>query len=448
MASVINFNPHSLFLPLFLVLAATATSTTRPYTFLPRPRVGYYGSACWNVESIVRSVVQSNYFTNPANAPGILRMHFHDCFVRGCDASILLDGPNSEKTATPNQSLRGFNVIEEAKTQLEIACPRTVSCADILALAARDFVVLTGGPWWPVPLGRLDGRVSLASNVDLPEPTDSVAVQKQRFAAKYLNTQDLVVLAAGHTIGTVGCGVFRDRFFNYKNTGRPDPTINPNFVPQIQSQCPLNGNAATRVALDLGSEGQFDTSYLNNLRFGRGVLESDQVLWNDPGTRSIVERLLGLQYPFLLFGPEFARSMSKLSLTEVKTGLDGEIRRQLRSSSDTQRKPRQLSRRTEGIKLEEVRWSGGNVGFAGQTFVMILCIVNLINYMDRGVIASNGVNGSSTPCDSKGLCSAGTGIQGEFRLSNFQDGLLSSAFMVGLLVASPIFAALSKRGCS
>ncbi|XP_018485711.1 uncharacterized protein LOC108856421 [Raphanus sativus] len=76
---------------------------------------------------------------------------------------------------------------------------------------------------------------------------------------------------------------------------------------------------------------------------------------------------------------------------------------------------------------------------------MILCIVNLINYMDRGVIASNGVNGSSTPCDFIGLCSAGTGIQGEFRLSNFQDGLLSSAFMVGLLVASPIFAALSKR---
>ncbi|CAN7101116.1 unnamed protein product [Brassica rapa subsp. narinosa] len=78
-------------------------------------------------------------------------------------------------------------------------------------------------------------------------------------------------------------------------------------------------------------------------------------------------------------------------------------------------------------------------------FVAILCIVNLINYVDRGVIASNGVNGSARTCDAKGLCSAGTGIQGEFRLSNFQDGLLSSAFMVGLLVASPIFAALSKR---
>ncbi|CAN8264443.1 unnamed protein product [Cochlearia groenlandica] len=314
-----------IFLPLLLVLGATAT--TQANLFLPRPRIGYYGSACWNVESIVRSVVRSNYLANPANAPGILRMHFHDCFVHGCDGSVLLDGSNSERTAIPNQSLRGFNVIEEAKAQLEIACPRTVSCADILALAARDSVDLTGGPWWPVPLGRLDGRVSLASNVDLPEPTDSVAVQKQRFAAKNLNTQDLVVLAAGHTIGTVGCGVFRNRFFNYNNTGSPDTTISPSFVPQIQSQCPLNGNAATRVALDTGSEGQFDTSYLTNLRYGRGVLESDQVLWTNPETRPIVERLLGLRFPFLFFKPEFAISMYKMSLIDVKTGLDGEIRR-------------------------------------------------------------------------------------------------------------------------
>lgn len=121
--------------------------------------------------------------------------------------------------------------------------------------------------------------------------------------------------------------MFRDRFFNYNNTGSPDPTIDPSFVPQIQSQCPLNGNVAVRVALDTGSEDQFDTSYLNNLRIGRGVLESDQVLWTDPETRPIVERLLGRRFPFLLFRLEFARSMVKMSQIEVKTGLDGEIRR-------------------------------------------------------------------------------------------------------------------------
>ncbi|KDO78751.1 hypothetical protein CISIN_1g0089572mg, partial [Citrus sinensis] len=34
--------------------------------------------------------------------------------------------------------------------------------------------------------------------------------------------------------------------------------------------------------------------------------------------------------------------------------------------------------------------------------------------------------------------------RGDFKLNNFQDGVLSSAFMVGLLVASPIFASLAK----
>ncbi|KAL1204069.1 Peroxidase 70 [Cardamine amara subsp. amara] len=316
----------SFLLPLFLVLAG-AVATQATHHSPPSPPVGYYGSSCWNVESIVRSVVQSSLVANPANAPGILRMHFHDCFVQGCDGSVLLAGPNSERTAIPNLTLRGFNVIDEAKSKLEIACPGKVSCADILALAARDVVDLVGGPWWPVPLGRLDGRVSLASNVDLPGPTDSVAVQTQRFAAKNLNTQDLVVLAAGHTIGTASCIVFRDRFFNYDNTGNPDPTIAPSFVPQIQSQCPLNGNPATRVVLDTGSGNQFDTSYLNNLRNGRGVLESDQLLWTTPATRLIVEQLLGLRFPVLSFGLEFARSMIKMSQIEIKRGLDGEIRR-------------------------------------------------------------------------------------------------------------------------
>ncbi|GFY89468.1 major facilitator superfamily protein [Actinidia rufa] len=35
--------------------------------------------------------------------------------------------------------------------------------------------------------------------------------------------------------------------------------------------------------------------------------------------------------------------------------------------------------------------------------------------------------------------------RGDFNLNNFEDGVLSSAFMVGLLVASPIFASLAKR---
>ncbi len=60
--------------------------------------------------------------------------------MQGCDGSVLLEGPDTEKTASPNLSLRGFEVVDEAKADLEAACPGVVSCADILAFGARDAV--------------------------------------------------------------------------------------------------------------------------------------------------------------------------------------------------------------------------------------------------------------------------------------------------------------------
>ncbi|GMI86541.1 hypothetical protein like AT2G22730 [Hibiscus trionum] len=82
--------------------------------------------------------------------------------------------------------------------------------------------------------------------------------------------------------------------------------------------------------------------------------------------------------------------------------------------------------------------------FTPRRLLIIFCVVNMINYLDRGTIASNGVNGKRRTCDDKGICKSATGIQGDFDLTNFQDGLLSSAFMVGLLVSSPVFAFLAK----
>ncbi|KAJ7968356.1 Major facilitator superfamily protein [Quillaja saponaria] len=82
--------------------------------------------------------------------------------------------------------------------------------------------------------------------------------------------------------------------------------------------------------------------------------------------------------------------------------------------------------------------------FTPKRLLVIFCVINLLNYVDRGAIASNGVNGSRGTCTKSGTCTSGTGIQGDFNLSNFEDGIISSAFMVGLLVASPIFAGLAK----
>ncbi|CAL9752270.1 unnamed protein product [Musa acuminata subsp. burmannicoides] len=82
--------------------------------------------------------------------------------------------------------------------------------------------------------------------------------------------------------------------------------------------------------------------------------------------------------------------------------------------------------------------------FTPKRLLVIFCIINMLNYVDRGAIASNGVNGSRKTCTDSGTCTSGTGIQGDFNLNYFEDGVLSSAFMVGLLVASPIFASLAK----
>ncbi|KAF2301908.1 hypothetical protein GH714_030295 [Hevea brasiliensis] len=298
-------------------------------------RVGFYATTCPRAESIVSSTVATQFRANPAIAPALLRMHFHDCFVRGCDASVLIDDSNTEKTAPPNLGLRGYEVIDDAKTQLEAACPGIVSCADILALAARDSVVLlaysifvhTGGRSWLVPTGRRDGRVSLSSETtDLPGFRESIDSQKQKFSAKGLNTQDLVVLVGGHTIGTTACQFFSYRLYNFNGTASSDPSINASFLPQLQALCPQNGDGTKRVAFDTGSENRFDASFFANLRNGRGILESDQKLWTDASTRAIVQRFLGIT-GLAAFNVEFGRSMVKMSNTGVKTGTDGEIRK-------------------------------------------------------------------------------------------------------------------------
>ncbi|KAK9071030.1 hypothetical protein SSX86_009598 [Deinandra increscens subsp. villosa] len=289
-------------------------------------RVGFYRSNCPRVESIVQSAVRSAVQANPTIAPGLLRMFFHDCFVNGCDASILIDGTSTEKTTGPNSLLRGFEVIDAAKAQLETACPGVVSCADIVALAARDSVVLTGGRSWQVPLGRRDGLVSQASDTtNLPAFNDPISVQIQKFNDKGLNIQDLVTLVGGHTIGTAACLVFSYRLYNFNNTNGPDPEINPAFLPQLRALCPNGGDALRRVALDTGSVNSFGSSYYENLRNGRGVIESDAKLWSDRRTQRFVQGFLGQSGS--RFNAEFGRAMVKMGNIGVKTGGQGEIRR-------------------------------------------------------------------------------------------------------------------------
>lgn len=293
--------------------------------------VGFYSKTCPKAEDIVRSTVEDHVKADLGLAPGLLRLHFHDCFVQGCDGSVLISGSSAERSAPPNLGLRGFEVIDDAKTKVEAECPGVVSCADILAIAAREAVVLAKGPSWAVATGRRDGLISSSSEVtsNLPSPLESVSVQKQKFADKGLTTEDLVTLVGGHTIGQTHCQFIRYRLYNFTSTGNADPTINSANLPQLQSICPVDGDGTKAVPLDKGSETTFDASIFKNIRDGNGVLESDQRLWSDESTKMYVQRyagsirgLLGLR-----FDVAFAKAMQKMSNIGIKTGTQGEVRK-------------------------------------------------------------------------------------------------------------------------
>jgi peroxidase len=108
----------------------------------------FYEHTCPQLQEVVGAIVAKEHAKDPRMAASLVRLHFHDCFVQGCDASVLLDADGSgrfqtEKRSNPNRdSLRGYEVIDEIKAALEHACPHTVSCADIVAVAARDSTVL------------------------------------------------------------------------------------------------------------------------------------------------------------------------------------------------------------------------------------------------------------------------------------------------------------------
>ncbi|VAH59963.1 unnamed protein product [Triticum turgidum subsp. durum] len=112
----------------------------------------FYDHSCPKAKEIVHSIVAQAVARETRMAASLVRLHFHDCFVKGCDASVLLDNSTnivSEKGSNPNKnSIRGFEVVDEIKVALETACPGTVSCADILALAARDSTILLSR--WPL----------------------------------------------------------------------------------------------------------------------------------------------------------------------------------------------------------------------------------------------------------------------------------------------------------
>ncbi|KAI3465774.1 hypothetical protein Pfo_022437 [Paulownia fortunei] len=256
----------------------------------------YYHGSCPQLERIIHNKLNQWLKNDSTLAPALMRLHFHDCTVRGCDASILLNHKGSERTVKASKSLRGFQVIDDIKAEVEKKCPKTVSCADILTAAARDATVAAGGPFWMLPYGRKDGRVSFAKEAES-------------------------VPMGAHTIGRSTCGSLQYRLFNYKGTGKPDPSIDPKYLNFLRRKCRW---ASEYVELDAVTPKAFDVQYYKNLQKKMGLLSTDQMLYSDSRTAPLVSAFASQS---AVFHHQFAASMVKLgNIQDYLADEDGEIR--------------------------------------------------------------------------------------------------------------------------
>ncbi|OIV89130.1 hypothetical protein TanjilG_26761 [Lupinus angustifolius] len=305
----------------------------------------FYDKTCPKAVKTITKAVDEAVSTEPRMGASLLRLHFHDCFVQaslisliilcnccmslniiqhGCDASVLLDDTanfTGEKNSFPNaNSLRGFEVIDNIKSALEELCPATVSCADILAVAASESVGALGGQRWNVPLGRRDSITASLSeaNSDLPAPFLDLSGLITAFAKKNFTTEEMVTLSGAHTIGQARCILFRNRIYNETN-------IDSSYAAALQAACPFEGGDDNLSPFDTKTSATFDNAYYQNLVNLKGLVHSDQQLFVNgsgitDGQVSRYSRNLGN------FKKDFSDAMLKMSMITPLTGSDGQIR--------------------------------------------------------------------------------------------------------------------------
>ena len=249
--------------------------------------------------------------------------------MQGCDGGLLIDGPGTEKTAAPNLSVKGYDLIAAIKAELEKRCPGVVSCSDIEILATRDAVALAGGPAYAVRTGRRDRRQSRASDVNLPAPEYTAAQAVAYYARLGMTAYETVVLLGAHTVGATRCSAIKNsRLYRYGGKpGATDPSMDPAIASVYKKWvCPnvTSSDGNTVFLEDQWSALKVDNNYYKNLQLRRGVLSVDQNLYSDGSTRWIVDQLANNAG---LFQAQFAKVLAKLSEVNVLTGTQGEIRK-------------------------------------------------------------------------------------------------------------------------
>ncbi|KAH6769577.1 Peroxidase family protein [Perilla frutescens var. hirtella] len=223
-----------------------------------------------------------------------------------------------------NFGIRKRNAINLIKETLERVCPRQVSCADILVLAARDAVSLSGGPRIGIPLGRRDSstppNVRLAHS-SLPPNNIGVEATLDLFAKKGMTVEETVAILGAHTLGVTHCFNIRSRLRN------PDNAMHAGFINLLKLRCPADQSASAStikfVPNDL-TPVLFDNKYFVSTMRGGGVLKIDATMPLDSRTRPYVEKFASDQNAFFR---AFSSAFLKLSSSNVLIGTQGMIRR-------------------------------------------------------------------------------------------------------------------------
>ncbi|OEL13329.1 Peroxidase 2 [Dichanthelium oligosanthes] len=310
--------------------------------------VGYYNAKnCGGVEPIVRGEVYKALAADRSKGAALVRLFFHDCWVNGCDGSVLLNAsqrnPYPEKVAVSNIGLRGFDVIEAIKARLESVYPGVVSCADIVAFAARDATryLSDGHIDYAVPSGRWDGVVSRAKDADdtLPGSTFAFGELKKNFDNKKFTVEELVVLSGAHSIGVAHYPSFQDRLT------APQDEIDARYQKALRNAAKDRSRPVANDIRDESYSFKKDAGYPTAVSGGRDYL-NNTYYHNALDNRVLFKSDWALRTDAFAFGKlqeyrdkpkewdsDFADAMVKLSKLAAK-GEDFEIRKKCSTTNN------------------------------------------------------------------------------------------------------------------
>lgn len=295
--------------------------TTARVPVVPGLSYDFYDKSCPSYKSVIQQGITQALQANPLQAAGLTRLLFHDCFVQGCDASLLLTGANSEQSSGPNQTLRpeSLQLVNDLKSKLEQTCPNTVSCADILTLGPAEAIRQVKGPSMQVPVGRRDGTSTASDQsivASLPNPGNNVSQSFPIFSKLGFAYSDYVALSGAHTLGQAHCSSFTSRL-------RPtmDVNLDVNFANTLIQLCPDGSNNVH--SLD-ATPNSFDNKLFKQLLSGDALLAADAAMELDGHTMYFVKQYARSTAKF---NSQFVSSFLKMSQLSVLTGSSGEIRK-------------------------------------------------------------------------------------------------------------------------